>query len=250
MPKIIFKELTLNDQACIIKYSHRDTFYLRIKREGKRYTNVSLKTEELETAKKNALATYLQTASEPPKSRTRRFGFDAACDEFLKEKGQEVFRKQLTPGSHHTYCQRIHHRIIPFAKFAGIKSLSEIEKKTFVGYKDFYLDIKTKGKWKCAASGLAPSTINSDINTLKEFLKWCCHKEYLDPRKVGEIPKAKDQKNYRDEANPAFFPDEFARMKDVLYKFDQNCIDEEDKWKKRWFIHYILFQYGLGSQSA
>ena len=46
----------------------------------------------------------------------------------------------------------------------------------------------------------------------------------------------------------AFFPDEFARMKDELYKFDTKCKDEEDKWKKRWFIHYILFQYQLGSR--
>ena len=99
MPKIIFKELTLNDQAYIIKYNHRDTFYLRIKRDGKRYTNVSLKTEDLNVAKQNALATYLQIASEPPKSRTRRFGFDSACDEFLDEKEKEVSRKQLSPRS-------------------------------------------------------------------------------------------------------------------------------------------------------
>ena len=52
MPKIVFKELTLNDQAFIIKYNHRDTFYLRIKREGKRYTNVSLKTEDLDVARR------------------------------------------------------------------------------------------------------------------------------------------------------------------------------------------------------
>ena len=77
MPKIVFKELTLNDQAYIIKYNHRDTFYLRIKREGKRYTNVSLKTADLGVAKKNALATYLEIASEPAKSRTRRYGFDS-----------------------------------------------------------------------------------------------------------------------------------------------------------------------------
>ena len=79
-------------------------------------------------------------------------------------------------------------------------------------------------------------------------MNWCVKKDYLDPRKVGEIPKARDQKNYREEANPAFFPDEFARMKDELYKFDVKCKDEEDKWKKRWFIHYILFQYQLGSR--
>ena len=248
MPKIIFKELTLNDQAYIIKYNHRDTFYLRVKRDGKRYTNVSLKTEDIELAKKNALAAYMQVSAEPPKSRTRRFGFDAACEEFLADKEKQVFRKQLSANSHHTYTQRIYQRIIPYAKFAGVKSLGDIEKKTFIGYKDFYLDIQTKGKWKVATAGLAPSTINSDITTLREFLDWCIKQDYLDPRKVGDIPKAKDQKNYQEESNPAFFPDDFARMKDELYKFDTRCKDEEDEWKKRWFIHYILFQYGLGSR--
>ena len=248
MPKIIFKELTLNDQAYIIKYNHRETFYLRVKRDGKRYTNVSLKTEDIELAKKNALAAYMQVSAEPPKSRTRRFGFDAACDEFLADKEKQVFRKQLSANSHHTYTQRIYQRIIPYAKFAGVKSLGDIEKKTFIGYKDFYLDIQTKGKWKVATAGLAPSTINSDITTLREFLDWCIKQDYLDPRKVGDIPKAKDQKNYQEESNPAFFPDDFARMKDELYKFDTRCKDEEDEWKKRWFIHYILFQYGLGSR--
>ena len=248
MPKIVFKELTLNDQAYIIKYNHRDTFYLRIKREGKRYTNVSLKTEDLDVAKKNALATYMEIASEPAKSRTRRFGFDAACDEFLQEKEKQAFRKQISGRSHNTYSQRIRQRIIPYAKFAGVKVLGDIEKKTFETYKDYYLDIQTKGKWKTATSGLAPSTINSDISTLKEFLAWCVKKEYLDPRKVGDITRARDNKNYREEANPAFFPDEFARMKDQLYKFDTKCKDEEDKWKKRWFINYILFQYQLGSR--
>jgi hypothetical protein len=248
MPKIIFKELTLNDQAYIIKYNHRDTFYLRIKRDGKRYTNVSLKTEDLDVAKKNALATYLEIASQPPRSRTRRFGFVAACDEFLSEKEKEVVRKQLSPRSHNTYCQRIRQRIIPFAKIVGVKNMSDIDKKTFDGYRDYYLDIQTKGKWKTVTSGLAPSTINSDISTLREFLNWCVEKEYLDSRQIGLIKKATDNTDYREEANPAFFPDDFARMKDELYKFDTGCKDEEDKWKKRWFIQYILFQYQLGSR--
>lgn len=214
MPKIIFKELTLNDQAYIIKYNHRDTFYLRIKRDGKRYTNVSLKTEDLDVAKKNALATYLEIASQPPRSRTRRFGFVAACDEFLSEKEKEVVRKQLSPRSHNTYCQRIRQRIIPFAKIVGVKNMSDIDKKTFDGYRDYYLDIQTKGKWKTVTSGLAPSTINSDISTLREFLNWCVEKEYLDSRQIGLIKKATDNTDYREEANPAFFPDDFARMKD------------------------------------
>ena len=61
-----------------------------------------------------------------------------------------------------------------------------------------------------------------------------------------DIPKIKDRKNYREEANPAFLPDEFIRFKDELYKYDVGCKDEEEKWKKRWFIHWVLFQYHTG----
>ena len=248
MPKIVFKELTLNDQAWIIKYDHRDTFYLRIHRGGNRYTNVSLTTTDIQTAQKNALNAYLSHASEPPKSRSRKFGFEKAAEEFLKYKEIEVRRKQLKESSIKTYNQRLYQRIIPFAKIAGIKNIGDIQKNSFTTYKDYYLDISTKGKWKTSTSGLSASTINSDISTLCEFLKWCCNREYLDPRKFGDIPRPKDRKDYREDANPAFFPDEFARFKDVLYKFDQNCLDEEEKWKKRWFIHYVLFQYQLGSR--
>ena len=56
MPKIISKEDTLNGEASIIKYNHRDTFYLRIKRDGKRYTNVSLETADIKVARKSALS--------------------------------------------------------------------------------------------------------------------------------------------------------------------------------------------------
>ncbi len=257
MPKIIHKEPTLNGQAFIIKYNHRDTYFLRVKRNGRRYTNCSLKTSDIKVAHQNALNSYMEVCSEPPKSRTRKFSFEKACCEFLDHKYRQAKRKQITDRTAATYEQRVYQRILPYAKFAGVLTISNIQKNTFEGYRDYYLDVKTKGKWNCAANGLSPSTINSDISTLKELLNWLGKKEMLDANKIGEIPRARDRKNYREDANPAFFPDEFARMKDVLYKFDQtiegkgkfhNETDEEVRWKRRWFINYILFQYQLGSR--
>ena len=246
MPKIEIKESTLNGEAYIIKYAERDSFYLRIKREGKRYSNISLDTEDIKVARKNALNAYVTIASEPPKSRSRKYGFEKACEEYLKEKEREVHRKQLAPRSAELYNQRVYQRIIPYARFAGIKSISDITKNSFEQYAGYYLDVKQKGKWKFVTNGLSTSTINSDITTLRSILKWLVKRELLDPKKLPEVPKLKDRKNYREEANPAFLPDEFSRLKDVLYKFDQNIDDEEQKWKHRWFIHWVLFQYQSG----
>ena len=119
----------------------------------------------------------------------------------------------------------MYQRIIPFAKFAGIKDVSDINEDTFTSFKDYYLDVKTKGKCINPASGLSPSTINSDISTLKELLKWMIRHKQLDFNKVGDIPRARDRTNYREASNPAFFPPEWSRMCDQSYKFDQNIQD-------------------------
>ena len=65
----------------------------------------------------------------------------------------------------------MYQRIIPFAKFAVVKDVSDINEDTVTSFKDYYLDVKTKGKGSNPAFGIPPSTINSDISTLKELLK-------------------------------------------------------------------------------
>ena len=105
------------------------------------------------------------------------------------------------------------------------------------------MDIKQKGKLKNQTNGLSESTINSDITTLNEFLFWLEGRGVIQHKNIGKIPKVKDRKNYKEEANPAFFPDEFTQFKDVLYRSDQNVSDEEARWKRRWFINWVSFQY-------
>lgn len=95
MPRIVCKESTLNGGAFIIKYEHREFYYLRVKRDGDRYSNVSLETADIDVARRSALDAYMKVVGEPPKSRSRNFLFERACEEYLKEKSVEVVRKQL-----------------------------------------------------------------------------------------------------------------------------------------------------------
>ncbi|MCP9916929.1 phage integrase SAM-like domain-containing protein [Cyanobium sp. ATX 6F1] len=246
MPKIETKEPTLNGQAYVIKYAERSCFYLRVNRGNKRYTNISLNTSDIRQAHKNALSAYVKVESDPPKSKTRKLSIDKVCEEYLKEKENDVRRGQLAAGSHDSYSQRIYQRIIPYCRSVGIISISDISKNAFAEYAGFYLDIKTKGKWKSETSGLSTGTINSDLTTLKAIINWMVKKELLDPKKKPEIDKLKDRTNYRDEANPAFLPDDWTKFCSELYGFEKNIKDQEVLWKRRWFIHWVRFQFQSG----
>ena len=97
MPKIEVKESTLNGQAYVIKYVDRQTFYLRVNRGDKRYTNISLGTADVKQAHKNALAAYVKVEGEPPRSKTRKLDISKACEDYLEERAKEVLRGQLAP---------------------------------------------------------------------------------------------------------------------------------------------------------
>ena len=258
MPKIAYKEDTLNGAASIIKYDHRDCYYLRVRREAKKYSNISLETEDLDIARKNSIDSYMSIMNKPAKRRTNRESFVKACEDYLEYKYQQAKRKQITMNTASTYEQRVYQRIVPFAKSSNIKTIGEITPKSFANYANHYLDVTTKGKWKGKAEGLTPSTINSDISTLKELLKWLIGEERLDPINLDLIKRTKDKTNYQEESNPAFLQHDWEKMKDILYKWDKELPvrynrtrpidDEADVWKRRWFINYIRFQFMSGTR--
>jgi len=246
MPKIEVKESTLNGQAHVIKYADRQTFYLRVNRGGKRYTNVSLGTSDIAQAHKNALSAYVKVEGEPPKSKTRKLDLSKACEAYLEERAREVLRGQLASRSQDLYRQRVAQRILPYCRVKGIRSVGDIDKTTFQDYAGYYLDVTHKGKWHKETAGLSAGTINSDITTLKAILNWMVEREVLDPKKKPELKKLKDRKNYRDEANPAFLPDDWKKFCGELYEVEKGIDDPETLWKRRWFIQWVRFQYQSG----
>ena len=88
MPKIQFKEETLNGRAETIAYADREYLTLRISRGDKKYSNISFGTSDLKTAHDKALEVCAATINQPMKSRNRKFLFATAYKEFLKWKDE------------------------------------------------------------------------------------------------------------------------------------------------------------------
>ena len=158
----------------------------------------------------------------------------------MEQKQLDTERGQSKALTQKLYGQRIDQRFMPYLEYKNLSNIKDIRKDSFKDYAGFQLDKRHKGKWKNITKGLAPSTINADISTLNVIFNWAVENGHL--IKITSsftIKRIKDNKNYREEANPAFLPDDFKAFKDVLYKFDQGYENEYETWRRRWFINYV-----------
>ena len=246
--KIQFQEPTLNGRAKVIAYSDREYLSLRIpKGKGSRdYWIRSLGTADVATAHERALDVYTATVSSPQKSKKRKHRFSTACENFLAWKKEQAEIGQIKQSTLDSYDQRIYQRIIPYCKLIGIDSVSDIKKDSFSNYGAYHRKVGVKGKWKTETKGLAVSTINSDLTTLNELLNWCVKNDLLEFKDWGDIGKLRDRTNYSDEANPAYFPDQWEQVKSVLKGYENSESDPTKKWVKCWYKNWVFFQYHGG----
>ena len=246
MPTLEFIEPTLNGQASICKYKGRKYLNLRVLRDGRKYTHISLNTEELEQAHRNALDAYVKVMSCPPRSSKETTTIKRIFEKFMEQKQLDTDRGQSKALTQKLYGQRIDQRFMPYLEYKNLSNIKDIRKDSFKDYAGFQLDKRHKGKWKNITKGLAPSTINADISTLNVIFNWMVENGHLMQDNKPIIKRIKDNKNYREEANPAFLPPDWKAFKDVLYKFDQGHENEYETWRRRWFINYVRFMYQGG----
>ena len=246
MPSLEFIEPTLNGQASICKYKGRKYLNLRVLRDGRKYTHISLNTEELEQAHRNALDAYVKVMSCPPRSSKETTTIKRIFEKFMEQKQLDTDRGQSKALTQKLYGQRIDQRFMPYLEYKNLSNIKDIRKDSFKDYAGFQLDKRHKGKWKNITKGLAPSTINADISTLNVIFNWMVENGHLMQDNKPIIKRIKDNKNYREEANPAFLPPDWKAFKDVLYKFDQGHENEYETWRRRWFINYVRFMYQGG----
>jgi integrase len=131
-----------------------------------------------------------------------------------------------------------------------------LNNKTWDGYKEFYQSKKTSGRWGKSSNGLSAETINSDISTLQSFLSWCVYKGYVSHTEIPQkIKKVKQRKQHTEETIPAFYPDDWKIIVDVLENWDLNGIDWNNhrgiedsmkEWRQELFRWWVCFQYETG----
>ena len=250
MPKIQFKEETLNGRAAIIAYADREYLTLRIPRGNKKYSYISLQTADLKTAHDKALDVYAATINQPLRSRSGKLRFAKVCEEFLEWKQEKADIGEIRDSAVKTYSQRIYQRIIPYSEKVGVMNIADIKKESFEGYGMFFRKVEEKGKWKTSTKGLSVSTINSDLSTLNELLGWMVKRNILDANDVPIIQKLRNKKEFKEDANPAFMPDEWDAVKSSLSEFVRirDGDDEITKWRRRWIFNWIFFMYHFGGR--
>ena len=250
MPKIQFKEETLNGRAAIIAYADREYLTLRIPRGDKKYSYISLQTTDLKTAHDKALDVYAATINQPLRSRSGKLRFAKVCEQFLEWKQERADIGEIRDSAVKTYSQRIYQRIIPYAEKVGVMNISHIKKDCFEGYGMFFRKVEEKGKWKSRTEGLSVSTINSDLSTLNELLGWMVKRNILDANDFPIIQKLRNRKDFKEDANPAFMPDEWDAVKACLNEFVKikHGDDEITKWRRRWIYNWIFFMYHFGGR--
>ena len=250
MPKIQFKEDTLNGRAVIVAYADREYLTLRIPRGNKKYSYISLQTADLKIAHDRALDVYAATINQPLRSRTGKERFAKVCEEYLEWKQERSQIGEIRESAVKTYSQRIHQRIIPYAEIVGVRNIADIKKESFEGYGEFYRKVQEKGKWKTSTKGLSVSTINSDLSTLNELLGWMVKRSILDANDFPIIQKLRNKKEFKEDANPAFMPDEWDAVKSSLSEFVRirDGDDEITKWRRRWIFNWIFFMYHFGGR--
>ena len=246
MPTLDFLEPILEGRASICKYKDRKYFNLRVKRDGKNYTHISLNTDDIDQAKKNAIDAYVKVVSQPRRSSKSTMTIQRIFEKFMEEKHRDVERGQTKPLTAKLYGQRIEQRYLPYLKYKNLSNIKDIRKDSFKEYAGFQLDKKQRGRWANACKGLSPTTINTDISTLNVMFTWMVNNNHLDPVHKPVIQRIKNRTKFRDEANPAFLPDDWKAFKDVLYKFDQGHDNEYETWRRRWMINYVRFMYQGG----
>tara|TARA_B100000282_G_scaffold296047_1_gene276862 strand:+ start:1155 stop:2489 length:1335 start_codon:yes stop_codon:yes gene_type:complete len=246
MPSLEFQVPTMNGRASICKYKGRKYLNLRVLRDGRKYTHISLNTEDLDQAHNNAVDAYVKVMSEPPRSSKETTTIKRIFEKFMEQKQLDTDRGQSKALTQKLYGQRIDQRFMPYLDYKNLRNIKDVRKNSFEEYAGFQLDKRHKGKWKNITKGLAPSTINADISTLNVIFNWMVEKGHLSADNKPIIKRIKDRKNYREEANPAFLPNDWRAFKDVLYKFDQGHKDEYETWRRRWFINYVRFMFGGG----
>ena len=170
-PTLDYSEPTLNNRAVICKYKDRKYLYLRVKREGKRYTQHSLNTSDIDTARQIAIDVYVKIQSSPPTSGKSTLTIQKVF-ELYDRKNKKLNRGLIKPLTQKIYQQRIDTRYTPYLKEKDQVNMTQITKDSFEDYSGFQLDRKTRGRWKTETKGLSRNTINKDIGQLNEMFKW------------------------------------------------------------------------------
>ena len=119
---------------------------LRVLRDGRKYTHISLNTEDLDKAHKNAIDAYVKVVAKPPRSSKETTTIKRIFEKFMEQKQLDTDRGQSKELREKLNGQRIDNRFIPFLEYKNLFNIKDIRKNSFDDYAGFQFDKRHKRK--------------------------------------------------------------------------------------------------------
>ena len=242
-------------QLWVIRHKHkRSTFwYARVYTGDRKYSERSLKTEDLKTAKEKAYEIYVEvknqikvTGSASPK--TIRF----YVDKWIKRQSDRNAGDTLSTSLFRAHRNTFENFVINYSEYKGWKLIKDIPHDGWVEYRKWRMEegwkmigLDEKGNIRPGTNRLrkAPkhSTVNREVTMIQE---WC--KYMLVPEGLVQVPwviqKAKGQKGEKD-ANAPFTPSDYTKIQ-RRFRAWSNEKDltraQKPEWRKVVYLFFLI----------
>jgi integrase len=227
----------------VVVYVRGGSYYVRLKAGTNKYIHRSLKTGNLDEAKRSALRQWHQFEVKqdlgiPFQVKT----FNVVIDEYVKMR-----TLQHTQGKTSSYMLRQIERVVKFwRKYAGTKAIANIGNAELNAYvtwrRDYYSDLSDEELPKNAKRNPTDKTLQWEIMLGKAMIKWAHEKGYRGTQALPTFTFVPKKKRVR----PAFELTDYRKLWRAMIKWEKNCEDPRFLHTRQLLRDYVLILANSG----
>ena len=227
----------------VVVYVRGGSYYVRLKAGTNKYIHRSLKTGNLDEAKRSAVRQWHQFEVKqdlgiPFQVKT----FNLIIDEYVKMR-----TLQHTQGKTSSYMLRQIERVVKFwRKYAGTKAIANIGNAELNGYvtwrRDYYSDLSDEELPKNAKRNPTDKTLQWEIMLGKAMIKWAHEKGYRGTQALPTFTFVPKKKRVR----PAFELTDYRKLWRAMIKWEKNCEDPRFLHTRQLLRDYVLILANSG----
>ena len=227
----------------VVVYMRGGSYYVRLKAGTNKYIHRSLKTGNLDDAKRAAVRQWHQFEVKqdlgiPFQVKT----FNVVIDEYVAMR-----TLQHKQGKTSTYMLRQIERVVKFwRKYAGSKAIANIGNAELNGYvvwrRDYYSSMSDLELHKNAKRNPTDKTLQWEIMLGKALIKWAHEKGYRGTQALPTFTFVPKKKRVR----PAFELGDYRKLWRALIKWERECEDDRFLHTRQLLRDYVLILANSG----
>lgn len=207
---------------------------IRVSEEGK-YFRKSLRTKNLEDAKKEAKKQYHEIhgklmLGQPIFDRK----YKELVDEYLEHELKSVEYGEKSHGRYVTIRSQMKH----FLNFVGpAMTVAAVSNESFKGYLQYRRSV---------SDTVRQSTVLNEIATIKHFYRWAEKRKYISLEKFPDFGKMKPAKSVEKINRDAIPSKDYKRITKYLEHWHRKISDEEEKFNRMFVREFVIVLANTG----